>query len=197
MTFITRQSGATLVVALLLLLVATIVTLSAVRFASTNVRVASSEETRINSFQQAQSVLDAITSLDVSGLTATTQLLCTAGIKDENGVANQDPDPDSSAACTATTLTVPNSYLSTEVAAGKISATARYVRNSPILRERGEGMFATTSGEGAANDELGAGAGTAIYRYYVVSSYYLRASEGLGETQVQQGLRRRFIEGGS
>ena len=192
-----RQTGATLVVALILLMVATIITLSAVRFASTEVRIAASEETRINAFQQAQSVLDSLSNLDVSAITATTQLLCTAGIKDENGVANQDPDPNSNAACTATTLAVPNSYLATEVAAGKISATARYVRNSPILRERGEGLFGVTSGETGANDELGAGAGTAIYRYYVVSSYYLRAADGLGETQVQQGLRRRFIEGGS
>jgi Tfp pilus assembly protein PilX len=192
-----RQTGATLVVALILLMVATIITLSAVRFASTEVRIAASEETRINAFQQAQSVLDSLSNLDVSAITATTQLLCTAGIKDENGVANQDPDPNSNAACTATTLAVPNSYLAAEVAAGKISATARYVRNSPILRERGEGLFGVTSGETGANDELGAGAGTAIYRYYVVSSYYLRAADGLGETQVQQGLRRRFIEGGS
>lgn len=192
-----RQTGATLIVALLLLLVATILTLSAVRFASTEVRIAASEETRINAFQQAQSVLDSVSNLDVSSLANTTQLLCTGGIKDENGTANTDPDPDSNAACTATTLAVPNSYLATEIGAGKVSATARYVRNAPILRERGEGMFGVTSGETGANDELGAGAGTAIYRYYVVSAYYLRAAEGLGETQVQQGLRRRFIEGGS
>lgn len=192
-----RQRGVTLVVAILLLLVATIVTLSAVRFASTEVRIALSEETRINAFQQAQSVLDSLSNADVSVLTTTSQMLCTPGIKDENGVAGLDPDPNSNTPCSSTSLSVPGSYLSTDIASGKISATARYVRNSPILRERGEGLFAVTSGETAAGDEVGAGSGTAVYRFYVVSTYYLRAQEGLGETMVQQGLRRRFIEGGS
>jgi Tfp pilus assembly protein PilX len=182
-----QQHGVTLVVALLLLLVVTISTLSAVRFSMSEMRIASNEQLRLTSFQNTQSVADALASM-ASLPTTTAQVFCTPGI------AN---DPLTGAACTSNTIAVPNNYLAAEIADGRVSATMRYNFDLLIQRERGGSAYTVGSGDSGTGDELGAGVGVALYRYYTVGVNYMRSGEGLGQTQVQQGMRVRFIEGGS
>jgi Tfp pilus assembly protein PilX len=182
-----QQQGVTLVVALLLLLVVTISTLSAVRFSMSEMRIAANEQLRLTSFQNTQSVADSLAAIATMP-TTTAELFCTAGI------AN---DPVTGTACTSNAITVPNSYLATEIADGRVSATMRYNFDLEIQRIDSRRSFAVSSGDTDSGDELGAGPGRAIYSYYTVGVNYMRSEEGLGQTQLQQGMRVRRLRGGS
>src|ERR1041385_6858158 len=91
--------GVALIVALLLLVVVSIVSLSAVRLSSMSLRVATNHEVRIGAFESAQSVVDATISdaanTPISAFTPGTLVACSSG-------------------CTPAslnTITLPNSYL--------------------------------------------------------------------------------------
>lgn len=180
------QRGVTLVVALLLLLVVTVVTLAAVRFSSSEVRIALNEQMRINTFQTAQSVLDGVAltaSLPPPAAPGTTY--CSAGF---------DATLVTGYSCAGgATVTIPGSYKSSLSGTGKLAATVTFQETTPIPRcSRPNRCFGTGSGDSATSGTVGGGLIPTNRAIYVVGSHYtvtdLTAGEGQGRTQVKQGI---------
>jgi len=104
-----RQRGVALLIALTLLLFASIIALSAVRYSALAVRVANNNEYRISTFESVQSVIDAAISnpsnTPVSG--ATGYVACSTGVSG----CNSD----------AATVTLPNNFLAADIAAQRVT----------------------------------------------------------------------------
>ncbi|MFA5939420.1 MAG: PilX N-terminal domain-containing pilus assembly protein [Sinimarinibacterium sp.] len=147
-----------LVVGLILMLIITLLALSAVRFSGVGVRVATNEELRIDAFQQAQSIADAIISnpdsTPVVGNAG--NIFCTPG--------NTDPK------CTTTDLVLPENAYATEVAKGIISAQVE--RMTPELGPPPFGYSARCFRSAT----------------FTVRGAYDATTEGQSRSTIQQGL---------
>lgn len=120
-----RQDGVALMISLVMLVVITLVALTAIRFSTVGLRTAVNEEMRVDAFEQAQSLVDAIIGVDDNFDTtlALDQTNCLAGIS----------------GCSRNTLAVPEPYQS-RIAAGEMRTMVRRIapESGPMPRGVGE-----------------------------------------------------------
>jgi len=121
-----RQRGVALMIALVMLVVITLVALTAIRFSTVGLRTAVNEELRVDSFEQAQSLVDAVIGIDTNFDTTLPigQAVCAPGM---------------STGCARSDLNVPEPYLS-EIAAGEMTTLVRRIapESGPMPRGVGE-----------------------------------------------------------
>lgn len=160
---LTRQRGAALVVAIIMLLVMAVFAFSAVRFSNLERKMGSNEEYRIAAFQGAQSVAEATianpNNTPVFG--GVNYTLCTSTAPP--GVS-----------CNQNTLTLPDGYLASLVTAGKV--TAQVTRSAPEFQ----------------NAPRSANLGSSLTNFtaasFSITGNYDRSSDGYGQEQISQGL---------
>jgi len=102
-----RQAGMAMLVALIMLVVMTLLALSAVRFSALEVKMSSNDELIVEAFQKAVSIVDA-TIANSANTAVTSQAgytVCTAGVS----------------GCNANTVVLPDGFESSAVAAGKVT----------------------------------------------------------------------------
>ena len=120
------QKGVTLVVSLLLLLVVTIVALSSLRYSTQALQIAVNSEFRTSAFQTAQSIVDAT----ITDAGNTPVVLGTAA-----GTVVTCSSTSISGCSSAGTITLPSSYLASEMAASpptvQIKVTALGIQAPP------------------------------------------------------------------
>lgn len=120
-----RQRGVALMISLVMLVVITLVALTAIRFSTVGLRTAVNEELRVDAFEQAQSLVDAIMGVDENFDTtlALDQTNCVAG----------------TSGCARTTLVVPEPYLS-KLTSGEMRTVVRRIapESGPMPRGVGE-----------------------------------------------------------
>lgn len=153
-----RSRGIALVTALIILLITTIIAISAVRYTTLGKRIALNDELRVSSFQVAQSAIDAtITSADNTPVIGEAgNSFCTAGVS----------------GCSQNNIILADNAFASDVAAGTLAV--RVIRLDPpfVLPPRGIGtslVFFTAAS-------------------FSVNSTYDRSAEGLGRAQVNEGL---------
>lgn len=167
-----RQRGVALAVALIILVITTIIALSANRFTVLEVRQSSSFETVREAQEGAQSVVDAVAALSetlvVSGTVG--DIVCT-------------PTPGIPGTCTTSNLALANNLYATEIAAGKVWGKSERVaplfRNLP--RIRGSGSSAVEF-KGAT---------------FNVQGSYDRTTDRMSRARVEQGYIVPFQAGGA
>lgn len=156
-----HQTGMALLIALIMLVVMTLLALSAVRFSSLEIKMASNDELIAEAFQKAVSVADATianpANTPVTG--AANYTLCTPG------------HPTTVPACDAYTITLPDSFESAAVAAGKVKVKSVLVNPQQSMTR-----------------SLGTGFGIANYAAFRIEGDYDRSSEGLGRDAVKEGI---------
>lgn len=118
-----RQQGIALVIALIMLIVITLIGLSAARFTSIESRIASNDQTHVETIESVQSILDATLS-DANNTV----------ILGADGSTNCTP----TLTCNANTITLAGGIFASEVAAGKATSAVTLVSsNAPVPRGLG------------------------------------------------------------
>lgn len=154
----TRQRGATLVTALVFLLVITLFSVTSMRSGTVGVRMAQNEESRFSSLQASQAFGEAI-----AGSPASTPVIGGAGFS--NCTAGE-------AGCDRYTIDPPDGFLQGEVDAGYLNV--RVERLTPPDKPPPRVLESSIDKFSAASFE--------------VTSTYDRAQEGLGRAQLVEGL---------
>jgi hypothetical protein len=105
-----KQRGAALIVSLIILLIVTIIAVTAVRMSNVNLRSALNEEFRVEAFQQAQSIVDALVSIPTN-----TPVSGNAGVK-------YCLPGDNTCPTNRQVITLPTDQFATDLASGKVTA---------------------------------------------------------------------------
>lgn len=165
------QRGVALAVALIILVVATLIALSASRFTVLAVRQSTNVETVRSAEQGAQSVVDAVVSLpDIAVLTGNEgDTICTTNLS----------------GCTATIPALRNNQFAAEIAASEV--TARVERLAPLLRP----LPRPSAGREGSSSSVTLYEGAT----FLVQGTYDRSGAGLSRAQVDQGILVRVPVG--
>lgn len=154
----TRQDGVALAISMILLVVITLLGLSAVRFTVNDLKIASNEQVRVTAAQASQSVVDA--TVADSG---NTPVIGGIGYKScTSSVAN----------CDQNTVVLPNNYLAADVSGGHV--TAEVERLAPLLGPPPRGIGSSLAKFSAA--------------YFAVGAVYDKLDSGQGKSAVDQGV---------
>lgn len=165
-----RQGGVALVVALVLLVITTLIALSASRFTVLEVRQSSNFETVIEAQQSAQSVVDAVVS--------TLEINVVAGAVGDVNCTNTT----GLSGCTTKTIVLPGNLYSAQIASGQVWGKTQ--RLAPLLRNiRG------SRGTGSSIVDFKAAS-------FNVSSNYDRTADRLSRAGVDQGYLVPIAVGG-
>lgn len=154
-----RQRGAALLIAMLVLLMMSVATLTAVRFSSLGVKMSANEELAVEAFQNAQSVVDATLANpnNIRVVGGAGERFCTAGIADCN---------------TSYTLSLADNLFASEIAAERVKVEVE--RLAPDL-----GLPPRASGSSLSKFKAAR---------FKVEGIYDGADLGLGRDEVDQGV---------
>ena len=160
-TLKSKQSGAVLFTALIFLVVMTVIALASIRSSTLELRMSLNEETRVNAFQRAQALSDAIVSSP-----GTTPVIGSAGYRICTASVPL------SVVCDQRDLVIPDANVQGGVAAGHLSA---------VVERLGSDGRPPPRGIESSVDKFG----VATFR---VESTYDREAAGLGRSDLNEGI---------
>ncbi len=152
------QTGVALAISLVMLVVILLIAMSAMRFTTTELRIAANEQIRVTVQQTAQSIVDAAASNS-----ANTPVIGDIGYR----VCSQAVSD-----CDANTVVLPNDFLKEELAAGE--ATVVVERLSPLLGPPPRGLGTSLAKFNAA--------------YFQVSGSFDQVDKGQGRSAINEGV---------
>lgn len=161
-----------LLIALIMLVMMTMLALSAVRFSSLEVKMASNDELMVEAFQKATSVTDATVSNPAN-----------TPVTGNEGYALCTPNYPATTAkpCNASSLALPTDFVSTgDVSSGKIKARS---------------VLVTAAKPPPA--ALGTSVKLLSAASFRIEGEYDRTSEGLGKDQINEGVMVLYPKGGN
>lgn len=153
-----HQHGAALITALIFLIIITMLSLTSMRSSLLELRQSSNDEIRTAAFESAQAVVDAV-------LNTPAAMPVVGGAGYLNCSGNWD-------GCDQTSLTLPDGLYADQVTAGTVKVEVE--RLAPAFRPPPRG--------------LGTSARMLTAAAFKIDGRYLRADEGLGQSEISQGV---------